>query len=264
MPPLALGLVGLRRPALYRRWLAAGVRVLGFDADRDRAATAEDAGVVLCASATAVAKALAAPRVVWIDVAPGRPTELALQDVWPELARGEVIVDGGDGHYRDAPRRAAALASAGLHFADCGAVDGVQAVGAIAVGATREAVALLAPALDALHAGGDAAWLHCGLPGAGHYVRMVRAGRDVAMDAAEAEARALLHGRRDLALDADAVEAFWRRHERGPAHASRALAHGTVNEALEQGVAAPVLSMALRPAADAGSAATADREDEPS
>ena len=55
----------------------------------------------------------------------GRVTELAVEEVWPELARGDVIVDGGNANYKDSQRRGAALATAGIRFVDCGVSGGV-------------------------------------------------------------------------------------------------------------------------------------------
>jgi 6-phosphogluconate dehydrogenase (decarboxylating) len=102
-----IGLVGVRDPGLARRFAAAGLQVFACDAEE----LASDARIVLLPSAVAVSRALASPRVVWLDLADGFATELAIQDVWPECAPGDVVVDAGAGSPADARRRAASLAS---------------------------------------------------------------------------------------------------------------------------------------------------------
>ncbi|MFO1414371.1 MAG: NAD(P)-binding domain-containing protein [Burkholderiales bacterium] len=229
MASLAIGLVGLRRADAWQRWLAAGVTVHGCDADPAHAAAAARAGVHVWPSAVAVAQAVPAPRVVWVDVAPGRTTEVALQDVWPELARGEVIVDGGAGDWRDARRREASLAAAGVRFADAALrADGMH------VGGNAAAIAAMHPMLDAL-----GAWRHCGAAGAAHFLRMVDAGVALATEAARAEAGALVAAHPELVAAAAGYP--------GAAASAPAAehAHGVIHAALARGVPAPVLSLAL-------------------
>src|SRR5262245_53600398 len=102
---MKIGLVGLRDPRLARRFASSGVRVFACGAED----LVGDARIVLLPDAVAVAQALASPRVVWLDLADGFATELAIQDVWPECAPGDVVVDAGAGSPEDAKRRAASL-----------------------------------------------------------------------------------------------------------------------------------------------------------
>ena len=145
--PMDVGIVGLAGAGavLARRWACAGMRVAAFD--RDGRAPPDDGahGACALASAVAVARALAAPRVVWLCVPAGVATELALQEVWPELSAGDVIVDVGDAHYHDAPRRAAALASVGIHFADCGMRDIGADAATVLLGGSAAAARIVAP-----------------------------------------------------------------------------------------------------------------------
>src|SRR4029077_1762041 len=98
----------------------AGVRVFGYDRDADVVRKLADERVLTPApSLIELARVLPAPRVLWLMVPAGTATELAVQDLWPELARGDLIVDGGNANYKDSQRRGIALASAGLRFVDC-------------------------------------------------------------------------------------------------------------------------------------------------
>ena len=156
---MKIGLVGLRDAGLARRLVSAGVHVFACGADE----LAGDARVVLLPNAVAVTQALAAPRVVWIDLADGYATELAIQDVWPECAPGDVVVDAGTGTPEDARRRAASLASAELHFVDCH----VGADGLLSFGGSEDALRIVAPYADlAGH------WTHRGPCGSGYDARL--------------------------------------------------------------------------------------------
>ena len=161
-----IGFVGLRRDAVARRLAQAGIRVLGVDADGRAEALAAESVLVAMPDTVALARALAAPRVVWLDLATGFATELAIQDAWPELAPGDVIVDAGGGDASDGHRRAASLASARIHFIDC-FVHGDESRLALSVGGDPVAVRVLAPYADIV--AGATQWTHCGPPGAGYH-----------------------------------------------------------------------------------------------
>ena len=156
---MKIGLVGVRDARLARRFASAGVRVFACGADD----LLGDARIVLLPNAVAVAQALAAPRVVWLDLADGYATELAIQDVWPECAPGDVIVDTGVGAPDDAKRRAASLASVQLHFVDCH----VDADGLLSFGGSEDAMRIIAPYADLA-----GQWLHRGPCGSGYHARL--------------------------------------------------------------------------------------------
>ena len=154
-----IGFVGVRDARLARRLAASGVRVCACWTD----GLAGDARIELLPDAVAVARALGAPRVVWLDLADGYATERAIQDVWPECALGDMIVDMGPGNVDDARRRVASLASAGLHFVDCHFGAGGQ----LAFGGSEEAMRIVAPYADVA-----GSWTHGGPSGSGYHARL--------------------------------------------------------------------------------------------
>jgi 6-phosphogluconate dehydrogenase len=268
-----IGIVGLGRMGgnMARRLARAGVRVVGFDPDADvRSALADEEIVEAAPSVQALVGLLPRRRVVWLMVPAGAATELVIEDVWPELARDDVIVDGGNAYYQDSQRRAAALAAAGIRFVDCGVSGGVWGLehgytlmfGADAGGAraVEPFARLLAPAQDR-------GWLHCGPPGAGHFVKMIHNGIEYGMMQAFAEGFALMENKREFDLDIAAIAETWRhgsvvrswlldliaeilRDDAALANIDSYVADSgegrwTVQEAVLQGVPAPVLSLAL-------------------
>jgi len=264
---MQIGLIGLGRmgAAIARRFTDGGARVVGFDASP---ATAEAlAGTLdLVASIVELPKRLSPPRVVWLALPAGRVTELAVEDLWPELARGDVIVDAGNAHYRDSQRRGAALASAGIRFIDCGVAGSIGTACAVTFGGDADAMRLVEPGA-ALLAAGPKGWLHCGPCGAGHFARMIHNGIEYGMMQAYAEGIALLKGNEAFAIDVAAMTQAWRQGsvvsswlldviaaflvrdadlaQVAPVVADSGDVRWAALEAVEQGVPAPVMALAL-------------------
>lgn len=141
-----IGLVGLRNDVFARRLARAGVRVFGCDAEGRAEALAAASILVALPDAVKVAQALNAPRVAWLDLPTGFATELAIQDIWPEFAPGDVIVDAGGGTPADAARRTAALASVRIGFVTCRVrVDAAGEPVALDLAGDPVALAILAP-----------------------------------------------------------------------------------------------------------------------
>jgi 6-phosphogluconate dehydrogenase len=268
-----IGIVGLGRMGgnMARRLSRAGVRVVGFDADSPTGlALARESVLDAVDSLRALVAELSMPRVVWLMVPAGTTTELMVEDVWPELARGDVIVDGGNAHYKDSQRRAAALSSAGIHFVDCGVSGGVWGLDngyTLTYGAHAEAARVILPYVKILAPSSAEGHLHCGPPGSGHFVKMIHNGIEYGMMQAYAEGLALLENKREFELDIAAIAQTWRHGSVirswlldltaeflhadatldaiAPVVADSGEGRWTVQEAVEQGIPAPVLSLAL-------------------
>jgi 6-phosphogluconate dehydrogenase len=270
---MQIGIIGLGRMGgnMARRLHRGGVDVVGFDADPASASALAGEGVLEAApSIVALVGRLAAPRVVWLMVPAGSVTELAVEELWPELARGDLVVDGGNANYKDSQRRGAALASAGLRFVDCGVSGGVWGLDngyALMFGGDTAAAAMIEPFVKILAPAPDAGWLHCGPCGAGHFVKMIHNGIEYGMMQAFAEGFALLKGKTEMGIDVAAVAEMWRhgsvvrswlldltadflKRDAELADIAAVVADSgegrwTALEAIEQGVPAPVMSLAL-------------------
>src|SRR5437762_11513045 len=162
-----IGIVGLGRMGgnMARRLSRAGVRVVGFDVEKTtRLALGAERAIDPADSVQVLVAKLPTPRVVWLMVPAGSTTELMIEDVWPELGRGDVIVDGGNAYYKDSQRRAAALASAGIHFVDCGVSGGVWGLDngyTLTYGADVQAMRLILPYMKILSPAGERGHLQC-------------------------------------------------------------------------------------------------------
>jgi hypothetical protein len=144
---------------------------------------------------------------------PAGAVDGVLEELVPLLAPGDVMIDGGNSHYRDDLTRAARLRARGVHYVDCGTCGGVwgrERGYCLMIGGDDEPVRRLDPIWRSLAPGEAAArptpgrdgatgtaafgYLHCGPAGAGHFVKMVHNGVEYGMMAALAEGLAIIRG----------------------------------------------------------------------
>ena len=120
---IGLGKMGAN---MARRLLQGGHRVVGLDQAPDAAKKlAEEVKIVPAASLAEAVKLLPTPRVLWVMVPSGAPTEAVITELAGLLAPDDVIIDGGNTYYKDDMRRAAALKPKGIHYVDAGTSGGV-------------------------------------------------------------------------------------------------------------------------------------------
>ncbi|MFN8589471.1 MAG: decarboxylating 6-phosphogluconate dehydrogenase [Candidatus Eisenbacteria bacterium] len=187
---MELGFVGLGRMGfnMTLRLVRGGHRVVAWERSADRVREAEAQGAAGAGSLADVVAKLAAPRVVWIMLPAGAPTDETIDQLAPLLASGDTIVDGGNTNFHDDKRRAAALAARGIGYVDVGTSGGVWGLQngyCMMAGGAEGDIARLAPALDTL-APPDG-WLHTGPVGSGHFSKMIHNGIEYGMMQAYAE-----------------------------------------------------------------------------
>src|SRR5260370_40025801 len=54
----------------------------------------------------------------------GAPVETTIDELVPHLARGDIVIEGGNSNFHDSLRRAAALQARGIEFVDVGTSGG--------------------------------------------------------------------------------------------------------------------------------------------
>jgi 6-phosphogluconate dehydrogenase len=270
---MELAMIGLGRMGanMTRRLARGGVRVRVYDVSAAaRAALSDLDGVSTAHSLAETVAALMAPRVVWLMLPAGEPTESTLAQVASLLSPGDIVVDGANAYYKDSVRRGQSLAAHGLRFVDAGVSGGVWGLDngyAIMLGGTKEAVERVAPFVRVLAPAPDAGWLHCGPVGAGHFVKMVHNGIEYGMMQAYAEGLSLMAAKTEFGLDLAAITQMWRHGsvvrswlldltaDALARNASLDGFHGevadsgegrwTINAAVDAGVPVPVLATAL-------------------
>jgi 6-phosphogluconate dehydrogenase len=224
---MQLGMIGLGRmgSSMVRRLMKAGHECVVYDVHPTTEPALEQEGAVGATSLDDFVKKLALPRVIWMMV-PAAAVDDELRKLLPLLQTGDIVVDGGNSHYVDDIRRAAALKDTGIHHVDVGASDGVWGLEqgfCLMIGGEKGIVQRLDPIFVALAPGVDAApptvgrekivgtaeqgYLHCGPNGAGHFVKMVHNGIEYGLMAAYAEGLNVLRnadiGKRPVVSDAE-------------------------------------------------------------
>ena len=209
-----IGMIGLGRMGanMAARLVERGHRVVGHDRSAEAMQAAGADGVEAAASLEALVAALPAPRAVWMMVPAGAPVDQTIDALTPLLAAGDVVIDGGNSWYRDSLRRAEALEARGLRFVDAGVSGGIwgRTEGySIMAGGSKEAIAHLTPALQALAPAQDKGWGHVGPAGAGHFVKMVHNGIEYGMMQAYAEGFAIMEAKDPFGIDLAQVAGIW-------------------------------------------------------
>jgi 6-phosphogluconate dehydrogenase len=256
---------------MARRLARGGANVAAFDVSPlARSALAQENGVTAHAELASLVAAMPTPRVVWTMLPSGEITEQALRTMAALLAQGDVLVDGGNANYKDSQRRAAWLDERSIGFVDAGVSGGVWGLEngyALMLGGTKKAVARVEPFAKLLAPAADRGWMHCGPAGSGHYVKMIHNGIEYGMMQAYAEGLSLMKAKSEFSLDLGAITEMWRHGsvvrswlldltadflKKGqtlesiePIVADSGEGRWTAIEAIELGVPAPVMSLAL-------------------
>ncbi|MDT8306075.1 MAG: decarboxylating 6-phosphogluconate dehydrogenase [Anaerolineae bacterium] len=214
---MELAMVGLGKMGanMTRRLIAAGHRVVGTDLDASTVRDlAEETGM---APATGLAEAIAQlterPRVIWVMVPAGNPTENVVREAAGLLDEGDIIVDGGNSNYQETMRRAAELRREGIYFVDVGTSGGVWGLElgySMMIGGDNVAVPHLRPLFEALGPGIDKGWGHVGPNGTGHFVKMIHNGIEYGMMQAYAEGFDIMRAKTDFDLDLYQIANIWR------------------------------------------------------
>src|SRR6202041_419174 len=137
------------------------------------------------------------PRRLVIMVNAGAATDAVIDEFAPLLEPGDMIIDGGNAHFKDTRRREAALKEQQIHFVGMGVSGGEEGAlngPSIMPGGSTESYQSLGPMLENIraHVDGTPCCTHIGPDGAGHFVKMGHNGIEYADMQLIAEAYDLL------------------------------------------------------------------------
>ena len=268
-----IGMIGLGKMGgnMSRRLLHHGIAVTGYNDDPAAAEMLRDEeNFEFAASLQALVSALESPRALWLMLPAGDVTQSVIDELTPLLAAGDIVIDGANSYYKDSVARGQALSQCGVQFVDAGVSGGVWGLEngyCLMLGGSTESIALLRPIIEALAPAPDRGWVHAGITGSGHFVKMIHNGIEYGLMQAYAEGFALMKGRADFDLDLAAVAEAWRHgsvvrswlldltadvlldgaslDQVKPFVADSGEGRWTALEAIEQGIPAPVMSLAL-------------------
>jgi 6-phosphogluconate dehydrogenase len=211
-------MIGLGRMGanIARRLMRGGHEIVAFDRNEPAVATLVSEGATGATSLEDIASKLEAPRIFWVMLPAGAPTESTIETLTGLAQPGDIIIDGGNTFYKDDIRRAKALRDKQLHYVDVGTSGGVWGLErgyCMMIGGDKDTVDLLDPIFDALAPGygtiprtpdrvdsdedprAEKGYIHAGEAGAGHFVKMVHNGIEYGLMQAYAEGFDILKGK---------------------------------------------------------------------
>jgi len=224
---MKLAMIGLGRMGanIARRLMRGGHEIVAYDRDAKAVETLAGEGATAASSLEDVTAKLDSPRIWWVMLPAGGPTEQTVASLIEEASPGDIIIDGGNSFYKDDVRRAKACADKQLHYVDVGTSGGVWGLErgyCMMIGGSDEAFATLDPIFDCLAPGlgtvprtkeregkanedprAEKGYIHAGPPGAGHFVKMVHNGIEYGLMAAYAEGFDVLKGKSSDKLPED-------------------------------------------------------------
>src|SRR5580704_4437094 len=205
---MQIAMVGLGRMGanMVRRLIKAGHECVVYDRSPEAVQGLVKEGATGASSLQDVVAKLKKPRAVWLMV-PAGVVDATVQELRPLLQKDDIIIDGGNSHYVDDLRHSKAVSGAGLKWVDVGTSGGVFGLErgyCLMIGGETNAVKYLDPIFKTLAPGrgeidrtpgrdkarpttAEDGYLHCGPPGAGHFVKMVHNGIEYGIMQAYAE-----------------------------------------------------------------------------
>ncbi len=221
---MQLGMVGLGRMGsnIVRRLMRGGHACVSFDLNPKNVKELEDEGSQGARSLDDFVGKLGKPRVAWVMVPAGDPTEKTVQSLADHLESGDIIIDGGNSHYKDDVRRAKSLQQKGLHYVDVGTSGGIWGLErgyCMMMGGPKAVIDYLDPIFKTLAPGrgniertpgrngksssAEEGYIHCGPVGSGHFVKMIHNGIEYGLMQAYAEGFDILHNANSKELPED-------------------------------------------------------------
>jgi 6-phosphogluconate dehydrogenase len=187
---MQIGLIGLGRMGLNmgRRWLQAKHEVVAYNRSFEKTQELEKDGAIATQSIEDLVQKLKAPRVVWVMLPAGPATDQHIEGLASLLSKGDIVIDGGNVYFKDDLRHAEILKQKGISFLDAGVSGGIWGLKVgycTMVGGDRAAFDHVEPLIKSLAP--DEGYLYCGGTGAGHFVKMVHNGVEYGLMQAYAE-----------------------------------------------------------------------------
>ena len=181
---MELGIIGLGRMGanMTERLLRGGHKLITYDHSPEAIQRCVDKGAVGAHSLADFVQQLSLPRVIWLMVPSGEPVDLTIEQMLPNLLKNDIIIDGGNSHYKDSIRRAGKLNQLGIHFVDAGTSGGIwglQEGYCLMIGGEKATVDQLEPIFKTLAP--ENGFAHVGASGAGHFAKMVHNGIEYGM-----------------------------------------------------------------------------------
>jgi 6-phosphogluconate dehydrogenase len=204
---VGLGKMGANMTA---RLQGKGHNVIAYDRSADAVKTAAAGGAIGASSLSdLVGKLTSSPKIVWIMVPSGQPTDDTIDELCGLLGNGDVIIDGGNTNYKEGLAAYARAKAKGIALVDAGTSGGVWGLKegyCLMVGGDDAAVKACEPIFIALAP--ENGYAHVGPAGAGHFSKMVHNGIEYGLLQAYGEGFEILE-KSPFAFDLEQLAELW-------------------------------------------------------
>jgi 6-phosphogluconate dehydrogenase len=266
---MQIGLIGLGKMGynLALNFKNKNHQVVAFDINKAAMEKIVKDGVTTAPSVSELTTKVSARRVIWVMVPAGNTVDVILSNLKSHLSPDDIVIDGGNSHFKDTLARGRELEKIGVHYLDCGTSGGVEgALNGVCtmIGGKKEVFDYCEPLFKSISVPNG--YLYCGKLGSGHFTKMVHNGIEYGMMQAIAEGMEVLHKYNDQ-IDLAAVAKVWNHGSvirswlmeltenalskdknlqsiKGVMHSSGE-GKWTIDTALELGVPTPVITMSL-------------------
>ena len=208
---MKIGFVGLGRMGanMVQRILLHGHQVVVWDPNADAVKSLVDKGATAASSLTDIISKLDGLKIIWLMVPAGKIVDDSIATLKPLLAKGDIIIDGGNSNWKNTVARHNDLIKDSIHYVDCGTSGGLWGLQngyCLMYGGEKEACDSLEPIFSSLTSEGG--HLYCGKSGSGHFTKMIHNGIEYGMMQAYAEGYEILE-KSEFDVDLKKVSDLW-------------------------------------------------------
>lgn len=209
---MKIGFVGLGRmgSSMVERLIRDGHQVTAFDVDPGARSQALKKKAKIASSLQMLVEKLNSPRIIWVMVPSGNPTEKTIDSLGGLLSKNDILIDGGNSNYKDSIRRYDSLKCKGISFLDVGTSGGIWGLEigyCLMAGGDRRAFEKLRPVFKSLAPKNGYGYM--GKSGSGHFVKMAHNGIEYAILQAYAEGFEIMKSKREFRLDLAKISRLW-------------------------------------------------------
>ena len=197
---------------MVTRLLGGGHAVVVNDRDAAAITRAQQGGAIPAVDLHSLVDQLPTPRIVWIMVPSGAPTEAVISQLGDLLSAGDIVIDGGNSYYKDSIKHGNMLKPKGINFVDVGTSGGIWGLKegySMMIGGDKAVVDHLRPIFETLAPAANQGWGYVGPSGAGHFVKMVHNGIEYGLMQAYGEGFAILDAKKEFDLNLAEISHIW-------------------------------------------------------
>lgn len=181
---MEIGLIGLGKMGynLALNIKDHGHKIIAYDLSLDNMNKIEKEGIQTVNTLNELIDVTSHRRIIWMMVPAGNAVDELINNLSPLLSKHDILIDGGNSHYKDTLRRFKFLEEKELDFVDVGTSGGIEGArnGICAmIGAKDEVFQYIEELIKAISI--PKGYLHTGANGSGHYTKMIHNGIEYGM-----------------------------------------------------------------------------------